>query len=304
LKIPVSTLVVIHTPGLQVLLLERADHPGYWQSVTGSQDAGETLVATATREVAEETGLDARQFVLSDWRKQNLYEIYPDWRHRYAPGTTHNTEHVFGLTLPVPMAIQVASREHLGFVWLPWREAATRCFSWTNREAILELPHRLGVRLDDQSTSGAAVRRAQDGDLPRVARFYTEAGYDGGLSKGDIVLIAEVGGALVGAVRLAQEHGVRVLRGMQVTPAHQHRGVGKALLQRLVELVGSEPCFCLLHVHLIGFYGGAGFAQANHAELPEFLQQRLEQCLAQGEKVVPMVRGLRRTRLSHLQQST
>jgi dATP pyrophosphohydrolase len=300
LKIPVSTLVVIHTPDLQVLLLERADHPGYWQSVTGSQDAGETLGETAIREVAEETGLDARQFVLSDWCKQNRYEIYPEWRHRYAPGTTHNTEHVFGLTLPAPMAIQVAAREHLGYVWLPWREAAARCFSWTNREAILELPHRLGIMRDEQSTSGAAVRRAQDGDLPRVARFYAEAGYDDGLSKDDIVLIAEVSGTLVGVARLAQEHGVRVLRGMQVAPACQHKGVGKALLQRLVELVGSEPCFSLPYAHLTDFYGGAGFARANHVELPGFLQQRLAQYLAQGMKVVPMVRGLRRTRLLNL----
>ena len=285
-------------PDLQVLLLERADHAGYWQSVTGSQDAGETLVETAIREVAEETGLDARQFVLSDWRRENLYEIYPGWRHRYALGVTHNTEHVFGLTLPAPIAIQVSPREHLGFVWLPWRDAAARCFSWTNREAILELPQRLGVMLDEQPASGAAVRRVQDGDLPRVARFYAEAGYDGSLSKDDTVLIAEANGLLVGAVRLAQEHGVLVLRGLQVAPAYQHQGVGKALLQRLVELLGSAPCFCLPYVQLTGFYGGAGFAQANHAELPEFLQQRLAQYLAQGKNVVPMVRGLRRTRLS------
>jgi dihydroneopterin triphosphate diphosphatase len=303
LKIPVSTLVVIHTPDVQVLLLERADHPGYWQSVTGSQDAGETLVETALREVAEETGLDARQFALEDWHKQNLYEIYPEWRHRYACGITHNTEHVFGLIVPAPMAIHVAPREHLGFIWLPWQEAAARCFSWTNREAILELPRRLGVMFDEQSTGGAAVRHAQAGDLPRVARFYAGLGYDGGLAKDDIVLVAEVNGALVGAVRLAQEHGVRVLRGMQVAAAHQRQGVGKALLQRLVELAGAEPCYCLPYGHLTGFYGGAGFAQVSRAELPGFLQQRLEQYLANGKKVAPMVRGLRRTSLD-LRQST
>ncbi|MBT9613497.1 MAG: dihydroneopterin triphosphate diphosphatase [Burkholderiales bacterium] len=142
-KIPISVLVVIHTTDLQVLLLERADHPGYWQSVTGSQNPGETLLDTATREVAEETGLDARQFELTDWNQQNVYEIYPEWRHRYAPGVVHNTEHVWGLKLPAPMPIKLAEQEHLSFAWHPYREAAQRCFSPSNAEAILLLPQRL-----------------------------------------------------------------------------------------------------------------------------------------------------------------
>jgi len=142
-KIPVSTLVVIYTPQLDVLLLERADHPGYWQSVTGSQDPGESLAETAIREVAEETGIDARRYALEDWNLQNVFEIYPVWRHRYAPGVTHNTEHVFGLRVPQPLAVRVEPREHLAAQWLPWREAAERVFSWSNRKAILTLPERL-----------------------------------------------------------------------------------------------------------------------------------------------------------------
>jgi dATP pyrophosphohydrolase len=142
-KIPVSTLVVIYTPQLDVLLLERADRPGYWQSVTGSQDAGESLPETAMREVREETGLDTREFALADWHKQNVYEIFPIWRHRYAPGTTHNTEHVFGLEVPRQVAVTLEPREHLQAVWLPFREAAEKCFSWSNREAILMLPGKL-----------------------------------------------------------------------------------------------------------------------------------------------------------------
>jgi dATP pyrophosphohydrolase len=141
-KVPVSTLVVIHTPANEVLLLERADRPGYWQSVTGSQDPGETLRETAVREVAEETGLDALQFELTDWNLQNVFEIYPIWRHRYAPGVTHNTEHVFGLRVPGPVEVKVAPREHLAAMWLPWQEAADRVFSWSNRKAILMLPER------------------------------------------------------------------------------------------------------------------------------------------------------------------
>ena len=141
-KIPVSTLVVIHTRELDVLLLERADHPGFWQSVTGSQDEGETLAQTAAREVAEETGIDAGRYELSDWNLQNVFEIYPVWRGRYAPGVTHNTEHVFGLRVPTRVPVRVEPREHLAALWLPWREAADRVFSWSNRKAILMLPER------------------------------------------------------------------------------------------------------------------------------------------------------------------
>ncbi len=147
-KIPESVLVVIHTSDLQVLLIERADHPGYWQSVTGSKDSlEEDLCATAAREVWEETGIEVGstavpQANLQDWQLSNIYEIYPVWRHRYAPGVTRNTEHVFGLLVPEGIAITLAEREHLRYRWLPWREAADACFSPSNAEAILQLPQR------------------------------------------------------------------------------------------------------------------------------------------------------------------
>jgi dATP pyrophosphohydrolase len=142
-KTPVSVLVVIHSADGQVLLMERADAPGYWQSVTGSQDEGETLRETAVREVREETGLDAGQFELTAWDVETRYEIYERWRHRYAPGVTHNTEHVFGLKLPAPRPVTLSAREHLDYVWLPWQEAAERCFSPSNAAAIRQLPARL-----------------------------------------------------------------------------------------------------------------------------------------------------------------
>ncbi len=141
-KIPVSVLVIIYTADLQVLLLERADHPGYWQSVTGSQNPGETLLQTAMREVAEETGLNAAEYALTDWNIENQYEIYEEWRWRYAPGVQFNTEHVFGLCLPAATSIRVAPREHLNFMWLPWQQAAEKVFSSSNVEAILLLPAR------------------------------------------------------------------------------------------------------------------------------------------------------------------
>jgi dATP pyrophosphohydrolase len=146
-KIPRSVLVVIHTPALDVLLIERADRPGYWQSVTGSLDReDEDLAEAARREVQEETGIDAAApgARLSDWQTHNVYEIYATWRHRYAPGVTHNTEHVFGLRVPAGTPVVLAPREHLAFQWLPWREAAARCFSPSNAAAILRLPQQAG----------------------------------------------------------------------------------------------------------------------------------------------------------------
>lgn len=128
-KKPVSVLVVIHTPALDVLLLERARHPGFWQSVTGSQEGDEPLPETARREVREETGIEAGIGELTDWRMTNRYEIFAEWRDRYAPGVTENTEHVFSLCLPAPRAVAIAAGEHLAWRWLPWQEAAAACFS-------------------------------------------------------------------------------------------------------------------------------------------------------------------------------
>ncbi len=147
-KIPESVLVVIYTASLDVLLLERADQPGFWQSVTGSKDRiDEPLVQVARREVAEETGIeigsvDVPFAALQDWHLSNVYEIYPVWRHRYAPGVTHNTEHVFGLCVPADVRISLAPREHLKYRWLPWVDAADACFSPSNAEVILQLPRR------------------------------------------------------------------------------------------------------------------------------------------------------------------
>lgn len=155
-KIPESVLVVIYTRELDVLLIERADKQGYWQSVTGSKDTlDEPLEQTAMREVFEETGIcvsdetSARDGEsnrvpvrnLTNWQLSNIYEIYPVWRHRYAPGVVKNTEHVFGLLVPREIPVTLAPREHVDYLWLPYREAADKCFSPSNAEAILQLPH-------------------------------------------------------------------------------------------------------------------------------------------------------------------
>jgi len=141
-KTPVSALVLIHTANLQVLIMERADKAGFWQSVTGSLEAGETPRQAAIREVLEETGLDATQYDLQDWQASNTYEIYPHWRYRYAPGITTNVEHLFALELPKKIAITLAPDEHVQYEWVDWREAAKRVFSWTNVDALKRLGER------------------------------------------------------------------------------------------------------------------------------------------------------------------
>ena len=143
-KIPESVLVVIHTPDLQVLLIRRADAAeDFWQSVTGSKDRPDAaLTTTAAREVREETGIDAGApgCRLRDWGLENVYAIYPQWQHRYAPGVWRNTEHVFGLQVPQGTPVVLNPREHTAYAWLDWRAAADRCFSPSNAEAILWLP--------------------------------------------------------------------------------------------------------------------------------------------------------------------
>ena len=145
-KIPESVLVVIFTPALDVLLIRRTDAPDFWQSVTGSKDAwDETFTQTAVREVQEETGIDCAPGTplansLHDWQLENVYDIYPRWQHRYAPGVTRNTEHLFGLMVPPGMPVRLSPREHTAYQWLPYRDAADACFSPSNAEAILMLP--------------------------------------------------------------------------------------------------------------------------------------------------------------------
>jgi dihydroneopterin triphosphate diphosphatase len=146
-KTPISALVLIHTPDLQVLIMERADKVGFWQSVTGSLENDETPRQAAIREVLEETGLDASNYNLQDWQASNVYEIYPHWRYRYAPGVVENTEHLFGIELPSKLPIKLAPDEHIRYEWVDWREAATRVFSWTNIDALKRLGEKHGMAL-------------------------------------------------------------------------------------------------------------------------------------------------------------
>ena len=140
-KIPESVLVLIHTAALDVLLIHRADADGFWQSVTGSKDTlDEDFRDTAAREVAEETGIQALPSQLRDWQLENIYTIYPQWRHRYAPGVLQNREHLFSLQVSAATPVVLNPREHTAYQWLPYHAAAQACFSPSNAEAILMLP--------------------------------------------------------------------------------------------------------------------------------------------------------------------
>lgn len=138
-KRPVSVLVVLHDGCGRALLLERADRAGFWQSVTGSLEDGETPAAAALREVGEETGLLLPPERIDNWHLSTSYEIYPHWRHRYPPGTTRNTEHTFCALIPADAPIRLSAREHRACLWLPLAEAARKVFSPSNRAALLRL---------------------------------------------------------------------------------------------------------------------------------------------------------------------
>lgn len=135
-KIPRSVLVLIHTPGLEILLLERVAPTGFWQSVTGSQEPGESLLDTATREVAEETGLQADPGQMVDWRLANRFALPAAALPRYPEGVRHNVEWVFSYPVAEAFAPRLAPREHVAAQWLPWPAAWERASSWTNRDAI------------------------------------------------------------------------------------------------------------------------------------------------------------------------
>ena len=151
-KIPQSVLVVIYTPALDVLLIRRADAPDFWQSVTGSKDTlDESYGQTAAREVLEETSIDCSPGTplaagLQDWQLENVYDIYPRWQHRYAPGVTRNTEHLFSLQVPANTSVVLSPHEHTAYQWLPWQQAAQACFSPSNAEACLMLPRFAAMR--------------------------------------------------------------------------------------------------------------------------------------------------------------
>jgi len=116
--------------------------------VTGSIDRpDEPLEQAAVREVREETGIVTTPAELLRWNVINTFRIWGEWSHRFVAGTTYNTEHVFSLQVPEPVPVTLAPGEHLAYLWLPWRDAVHKCFSWSNRDAIDMLPGRVGAAM-------------------------------------------------------------------------------------------------------------------------------------------------------------
>ena len=161
-KIPISVLVVIYSPDQNFLMLERADKPGYWQSVTGSLDSlNETLILAGVRELFEETGLSVKADLqcqgladlskgqsfecnlLRSWPHQTEYKIFAHWQHRYPPGVTHNTEHWFFVCVSEESSIRLNPREHLQYSWMDTEQASSMCFSPSNVTAIKSLSNHL-----------------------------------------------------------------------------------------------------------------------------------------------------------------
>lgn len=133
-KRPESVLVVVYSRAGEVLLLERRQPAGWWQSVTGSLEAGEMPWEAAVRELREETGLDADG--LLDLGVNQRFTIAPAWQDRFAPGVTENLEHAFALRLAEQVPIALDPAEHLRYEWLPLAAAGERASSHTNRAAI------------------------------------------------------------------------------------------------------------------------------------------------------------------------
>lgn len=132
---PESVLVLVATRGGKVLLLERIRPAGFWQSVTGSLQRGESSAAAAARELEEETGIAAASQI-EDLQTGERFVIRPEWRHRFAAGVTENLEHWFRLWLEAPVAVKLNPHEHRGCEWVEARVACKRTASWTNRAAL------------------------------------------------------------------------------------------------------------------------------------------------------------------------
>ena len=137
-RTPVSVLIVIYTGDGQALLLRRIKPFDFWQSVTGSLQAGESHAEAARRELFEETGLrDEGRLVYSGMSRQ--FVIDPRWRHKFAPGVVENVEFEWHYRLPAPATVRICGNEHSEYAWLPLAVAREQVWSWTNRAALAGL---------------------------------------------------------------------------------------------------------------------------------------------------------------------
>jgi len=132
-------LIVIYTAGGEFLLLERRRPSGFWQSVTGSLEWGETADSAARRELIEETGITQGRLCNLQWTQ--VYEILPSFGKKYAPGITRNLEHAFALKLPERVPVSLSDSEHVRYRWSNAADAIATVSSSTNRAVIANLRH-------------------------------------------------------------------------------------------------------------------------------------------------------------------
>ena len=139
---PVSVLVLVYTAAGDVLLLRRKPPFDFWQSVTGSLQPDESHRDAARRELAEETGLSPDGELVFTGRSR-VFTIDPRWRTRFAPGVTENVEFEWHFRLPEPVEIAIDPEEHVNYRWMALDDAIEAVWSWTNRDALVELRDRL-----------------------------------------------------------------------------------------------------------------------------------------------------------------
>jgi GNAT superfamily N-acetyltransferase len=196
-----------------------------------------------------------------------------------------------------PDGLTVLRRGAISADFLPLEAEGARAFLDAARERGLVRPYAELIAAREANeralSTDVTIRVASAGDFERVREAYAAWGYDGGVSPADVVYVAERGRELTGVVRRTREHGVTMLRGMQVAPAWRRRRIGSRLLHTFVADLGGEECYCVPYTHLITFYGVAGFGATREDIAPPFLQERLVGYRARGLDVLLMRRPRR-----------
>jgi N-acetylglutamate synthase-like GNAT family acetyltransferase len=134
------------------------------------------------------------------------------------------------------------------------------------------------------------IHREMVADFPEVQAFYASVGYSGIVTTNCVVVSAKRGDNIVGAVRLAREDGVLVLRGMRIVPSYQRQRIGTRMLWEVSKVLGARECFCLPHAWLEGFYGVVEFAKVQDDDAPPHLRQRLAEYRKTNSQIIVMRR--------------
>jgi N-acetylglutamate synthase-like GNAT family acetyltransferase len=99
---------------------------------------------------------------------------------------------------------------------------------------------------------------------------------------GNVFVVAEVDGRIVGSGALIEESkGVGRLVRMSVSPDWQRRGIGRKLVQYLIQKAQEQGCQHLLvstnhdWYDAIGLYQSCGFCQYDRDEESVYFQQKL-----------------------------